>query len=261
LVIYSDAAAQRAEKTVTRTQQKEAEQLKKQLFHLQAQRFASPQEARAALTQIASALHYHQVVNDSLTDQVRYKTPGRPQKNTSIAGVDWQIQASFQIDPDAMKSCRQQKACFVLGANAPTLLLTDQEVFTAYKKQSSVEHGFRFLKDPLFFVSSLFLKKPARTQALLMIMTLALFVYSMAQRRLRQQLEAEKTTLPDQINQPTSTPTLRWIFRVLEGIHRVVATSIEGVKTVIIEGLTDLRIKILKLFGSRTCQLYQVDFC
>ena len=50
-----------------------------------------------------------------------------------------------------------------------------------------VEGGFRFLKDPLFFVSSLFVKKPCRIQGLLMVMTLALLVYSVAQRRMRQQ--------------------------------------------------------------------------
>ena len=62
------------------------------------------------------------------------------------------------------------------------------------------------------------------------------------------------------VNQPTSTPTLRWIFQMLEGINRVVTISIEGVSKVMIEGLTDLKIKILKLFGPRVCQLYQVDF-
>jgi transposase len=51
-----------------------------------------------------------------------------------------------------------------------------------------VEGGFRFLKDPLFFVSSLFVKKPTRIQGLLMVMTLALLVYAVAQRRLRQEL-------------------------------------------------------------------------
>ena len=34
----------------------------------------------------------------------------------------------------------------------------------------SVERGFRFLKDPLFFADSLFLKKPERIMALMMIM-------------------------------------------------------------------------------------------
>jgi transposase len=38
-----------------------------------------------------------------------------------------------------------------------------------------------------------------------MIMTLALFVYSIAQRRLRQQLKEQQETLPNQINQPTAT--------------------------------------------------------
>ena len=107
----------------------------------------------------------------------------------------------------------------------------------------------------------LFIKKPERIQALLMIITLALFVYSIAQRRLRQQIKEQQETLPNQINQPTATPTLRWIFQMLDGIHRVVTTSLAGVKRITIEGLTALRIKILKLFGPRVCQLYQVDFC
>ena len=260
LVVYSDAAEQRAEKTVTNAQQKEAERLKKQLFHLQAQRFASPQEAREALAKVASTADYHQLVNESLTHHVRYKNHGRPKKNAPIAGIDWQINADLQIDEQALQFLRQQKACFVLATNIPITSLTDYEVFATYKKQSAVEHGFRFLKDPLFFVSSLFIKKPARIQALLMIMTLALLVYSIAQRRLRQQLKANEETLPNQINQPTGTPTLRWIFQMLEGIHRVVTISIEGVRKVMIEGLTDLRIKILKLFGPRVCQLYQVNF-
>ena len=40
-------------------------------------------------------------------------------------------------------------------------------MLSAYKAQNvSVERGFRFLKDPLFFASSLFLEKPQRIMAL-----------------------------------------------------------------------------------------------
>jgi transposase len=42
-------------------------------------------------------------------------------------------------------------------------------------------------------------------------MTLALLVYAVAQRRLRQQLARQNETVPNQINQPTQRPTLRWI--------------------------------------------------
>jgi transposase len=50
---------------------------------------------------------------------------------------------------------------------------------------------------------------------------LALLIYSVAQRRLRQELARQKENLPNQINQPTQRPTLRWVFQLLEGIHRV----------------------------------------
>jgi len=75
----------------------------------------------------------------------------------------------------------------VIGSNIPLEQLSDVEVITAYKAQAQAEGGFRFLKDPLFFVSSLFVKKPSRIQGLLMVMTLALLVYSVTQRRLRQE--------------------------------------------------------------------------
>ena len=43
----------------------------------------------------------------------------------------------------------------------------------------------------------------------------------MAQRRLRHQLARQRETVPNQIHQPTARPTLRWVFQLLEGIHRV----------------------------------------
>jgi len=146
----------------------------------------------------------------------------------------------------------------VLGTNIKASDLSDVEVIAAYKAQSQVEGGFRFLKDPLFFVSSLFVKKPARIQGLLVGMTLALLVYSVAQRRLRQELARQKESLPNQIDQPTQRPTLRGIFQLLEGIHRV-RVSVQGQMHDLIEGLNKVQIKILRLFGQDVCQIYQIS--
>jgi len=136
--------------------------------------------------------------------------------------------------------------------------VSDAEVIRAYKAQAGVEGGFRFLKDPLFFVSSLFVKKPSRIQGLLMVMTLALLVYSLTQRRLRQYLADHKATIPNQIRQPTERPTLRWVFQLLEGIHRVRVT-VQGQAHDVIEGLNEVQIKILRLFGDEVCRLYQIS--
>ena len=87
---------------------------------------------------------------------------------------------------------------------------------------------FRFLKDPLFFTAALFSKKPSRIQGLLMVMTLALLIYSVAQRRMRQHLaQLEEILL---IHFAQSTPTLRWVFQLLEGINRVSLTLQAQVK-------------------------------
>ena len=136
--------------------------------------------------------------------------------------------------------------------------MSDTEGIQAYKSQSRVEGGFRLLKDPLFFVSSLFVKKPCRIQGLLMVMTLALLVYSVTQRRLRQELAAHNETVPNQIHQPTTAPTLRWVFQLLEGVHRVRVTA-QGRVHDLIEGLNDVQIKVLRLLGEQVCCLYQIS--
>src|SRR5207248_10585412 len=155
-----------------------------------------------------------------------------------------------QVRPDneQLRHRTQHNACFVLGTNITASQLRDPEIIAAYKGQTPVEGDFRFLKDPLFFVSSLFVKKPSRIQGLLMVMTLALLVYSVTQRRLRQQLARQGEMVPNQINQPTAWPTLRWVFQLLEGIHRVRVT-VQGKLHDLIEGLNELQLKILRLFG------------
>ena len=91
-----------------------------------------------------------------------------------------------------------------------------------------------------------------------MVMTLALLVYSVTQRRLRQPLARQGETVPNQINQPTAWPTLRWVFQLLEGIHRVRVT-VQGQLHDLIEGLHEVQIKILRLFGEEVCRLYQIS--
>ena len=150
------------------------------------------------------------------------------------------------------------KGCLVGGTTIAVSHLSALEVMAAYKGQAQAEGGFRFLKDPLFFVSSLFVKKPCRMQGLLMVMTCALLVSSVAQRRLRHYLARQNETIPNQINQPTARPTLRWVFQLLEGMHRVRVT-VQGKVHDLIEGLNEVQIKILRLFGEEVCRLYHIS--
>jgi transposase len=258
LVVYSDGAYQRAGETLARAMDKERERLDKGAFHLQAQRFASRKEAEDALNALAGTAKYHRLQPPEWVAHKRYAGKGRPAANQPAHAIQWQVNAAFLADDERLEALRQTRACFTLATNISANELGDADVFQAYKNQSSVEHGFRFLKDPLFFVSSLFLKKPSRLQALLMVMTLSLLVYTIAQRRMRARLAQTDDTLPNQIGIPTKTPTLRWVFQILQGIHHVTIGNGSVIRT-LIDGLTNLRAKILRLFGQTVCRIYQIS--
>jgi transposase len=258
LVVSSQGALERAEASITKACQREAEAIDKHLFHLQARRFETPEAAQAALATLEKAWKYHQVGSSRLIEHKHYASKGRPMPTSPIKSIAWQMQAQARPAQEQIAYYKECKACFVVGTNIVPSQLSDPEVIRAYKGQAQAEGGFRFLKDPLFFVSSLFVKKPCRIQGLLMVMTLALLVYSVTQRRLRQHLAHQTETVPNQINQPTERPTLRWVFQLLEGIHRVRVTVQDQVHD-LIEGLNEVKIKILRLFGEEVCRLYQIS--
>lgn len=259
LVVCSESGIHRAAKTIAKAQSKEYEKVNKQLFHLQAQRFDSRKAANKALDAIVQELRYHRLESSTLTQHKKYACRGKPTADTPIKAILWQIEATVTTaDDDIITQEQRRKACFVLGTSIPDAELSDLEVIAGYKGQGAVERGFRFLKAPEFFVSSLFVKKPSRMVGLLMVMTLALLVYSVAQRRMRRRLESIGETIPNQINQPTSQPTLRWIFQLLEGIHQV-SLDVDGQVTSVMEGITELRGKILQLFGKKVSQIYYIS--
>ena len=83
-------------------------------------------------------------------------------------------------------------------------------------------------------------------------------MYAVTQRRLHRQLARQNETVTNQINQPTQRPTLRWVFQLLEGIHRIRVT-IQGKVHDLIEGLGAVETNILRLFGAEVCGLYQMS--
>ncbi len=131
-------------------------------------------------------------------------------------------------------------------------MLSDEEVIIAYKDQQTVERGFRFLKDPLFMASTLFLKSPKRMMALMMVMTLCLLVYAALEYRIRGVLKAHDTTFPDQKNEATMTPSARWVFQYFSGIHVLTIVQMQG----LVLNLDEHHTALLKLLGTPYERLY-----
>lgn len=90
-------------------------------------------------------------------------------------------------------------------------------------------------------------------------MTLSLLVYSIAQRRMRATMKKVKASIPNQINQAAETPTLRWAFQCFEGINLIYQSSNDGRKRVYIDGLNELRVKIINFIGGHAEYLYKIE--
>lgn len=258
LVVWSQAAYDRSTDTIKNLQEKELSEINKKLFHLQVDRFKSEVEANEKLVNITKSLKYNKLKSIEIKEEVKYGSKGKPKKEAVAKEILYQITAEIEADNEKIKEINEEKGCFVIGTNIPSSELGNIEVIKAYKKQSSVESGFRFLKEPMFFVSSLFLKKASRIQGLLMVMSLALLVYSVAQRELRKQLELQKETIPNQIKVETEKPTLRWIFQLLDGIN-IVEVKMNEQLNLSVEGITPLRRKILMFFSKNVQQIYQIS--
>jgi transposase len=225
---------------------------------LYAEEFSCPCDAKKALERHVKKSKFHEVAGSEIEEYKKFESKGRP-KVDSPYKLLYRIKATTRERPSARKEAIDQMSCFVIGSTISINELSNADVIMAYKNQNNtVEKGFRFLKDPLMFTSSLFVKKPERIMGLLMVMTLALLVYAIAQRRLHKILESRHETVPNQIRKETSKPTLRWIFQLLDGIE-LVKIHVEKTTHTVISGLTTLRKRILSYFGSNVMKIYGLD--
>ncbi len=218
--------------------QEEAQQL---LSRLAREKFESAAAAKAVFKAENKNLKYHQLnlvklikVKEKKSQNYIYKIEATLLENTEIIAADKKRAGRFFLATNILKS--QQ--------------LTADEMLTAYREQQAPERGFAFLKDPLFFADSVFLKTAERIETMAMLMGLCLLVYQLGQRQLRLQLKQGQTGLKNQLGKLTDRPTLRWIFQCFQGIHVV---FIKGVKQ--ISNLTNERRDALSFFPEK-CQQY-----
>jgi transposase len=258
LMVHSTHAAAREWKTLCRRMDKQAEELSKTLWHLSCQRYACETDAKRALADITKKLAYHSV-HAVIKPHIHYAHKGRPKPNEQPAHTDYQILATFTTDINKVRQLQQRLGRFILATNEQdTTILQDAQILAQYKEQSHSEGGFRFIKDPAFEVDSVFLKTPERIGALMMIMTLCLMVYNVAQYQLRQCLQENNDTLPNQLGKPLKNPTMRWLFQLLNTISVVCIQLPDKTEQRIVTHVNDIHRKIILYFGTPACQIYDV---
>jgi transposase len=253
LLIHSEAAAQRAHHTVAKQAQRASERELRAFLRLTRQDFACADDALEAGRAFAQTLQWSTLDDLAVERHARYEQPGRPAHDAQPMMVHYRLTATLASSLAVRDALWQQKSCFILATNQlDEHALSPAQILTMYKSQDRVERGFRFLKDPQFLASALFLKSPARLMALLMVMTLCLLVYAALEFRIRQALQTTAPFFPDQKGKPTLRPTARWVFHMFVGIHLLTLES----KQQLVLNLRPLHQQLLELLGAPYLAIY-----
>ncbi|MEQ9668215.1 IS1634 family transposase [Coleofasciculus sp. G2-EDA-02] len=230
----------------------EASKILKKFWKLVQKEFSSYEEAVVQVKLLSKTLNYHQIRELKVTEFPSRLESKSSQNQSQSSSSFYKITGSVQRNDNKIESDKRRAGRFVLATNRMKVQeFTASDILQKYKDQQAPERSFAFLKDPLFFADSVFLKSPERIETMAMLMGLCLLVYAIGQRQLRQNLSSAQVGLKNQLGQLTDHPTLKWIFQGFQGIHIV---FLAGLKQIV--NLTDERQFTLSFFPQSSQNYY-----
>jgi transposase len=258
LLVFSKQAYNRAVSTIEKNKAKEQVTASKKLRYLSKQVYNCQKDAEKTLKKFQKELKYHCITEIAFNAKKKYQNKGRPKEEDEMVAVGYQIKGVLVEDNTKIASLLTQKGYFILSTNQlDKNELSDEAILWEYKAQQKTERGFAFIKDNTFEVSSVFLKKPSRISALMMVMALSLFIYSLTQYWLRRALVDKHEFIPNQLKKPTQKPTAKWVFFLLRSIH-VIYIRGPGHNQELVINLNPLLKRIIKYFGQETMSIYDI---
>lgn len=190
VVIHSSSHDRRRQKKLEKQIVKSFDSIKMKLKKITVQYFCEA-DAKTAAEQISKfGTRLHRVV--PIVTAIEAQKRGRPPKN-GPAPTETRYQLSWEVleNEEGIAKERESAGCFVLISNVPDSgqgALDSAGILRTYKGQYGVERDFAFLKDPLV-VNDLFLKMPARIDALGMVLIIALLIVRLMELHMRRFLD------------------------------------------------------------------------
>ena len=215
LVVKSSAGKDTCQERIN----KERRSLQCLIGDLEKQDFACEPDARQAAEEFTKK-HSKKFFRLSYTldSNVVYKRPvGHPGKQPKAPReiVSWNIKIDVSDHISTIRSYQEQSESFVLVTNIPAEQLDDRSLLMRYKQQHVVEAGFRWLRQPSM-ASTIFLKRPERIEALMMLIHVALLIRALMQQQAR--LRVNQKDQPPRIDlngQKLENPTAEKILVLL----------------------------------------------
>ena len=181
---------------------------------------------------------------------IEKRTRGRPSKDQKPPTII----EKFVVKLDKLtenekhvEEYKQDKESFVLITNIPVDEENNKQILQDYKKQRVIETNFEELKKPTM-VSTIFLEKPERIEALMMLLHVSLLIRVLMKVITRMNLKNEsEPPLIDFAGRPLMNPTADKLLRLFS-LHSVVTVGDEHI-IYSKSGKADHLRKLLELLG------------
>jgi transposase len=228
VVVHSSSQDQRRQKALGRERQASAATLEALVREAAQQEYFCHADAEAAAAKVRALQSAYHQVEAAVEERPKYG-PGRPSQKQPrvVKALRYGLQVTLQERAEVIARKVQETGCFVLLTNVPTagkMAHRAGEVLRAYQEQHGVEQNFAFLKDPVI-VNSLFLKKPARIEALGLVLLLALLLWRLVERALRVHVETTGSPLTGWDKKETQKPTA---FMMMTKFAAVIVVKVEA---------------------------------
>lgn len=184
--------------------------------------------------------------------EYKQATPGRPGRETRYRKIDVPV-VLFEVSEreDVVEADARCDGLFAMVTNDRTS--SAERLLAAYKYQPFLEKRNEQLKSVLC-VAPVFLKRPERVAALLLVYFLAVLVFALIEREIRRAMATHGVDAlalyPE--DRPCKAPTADGVMRAFEGLRRNQLLDAEGnVRRTFHDKLSPVALQIVKLLGMR----------
>ena len=229
ITYHSSAYDKRRQKTIENQLKKDRTALEKTIHDSLLPAYKCRGDAESARKQmIKLASKSMHTIETEITETPVFER-GRPKKGeTRVArAFRYELSTTLHENPEKTKDLRTRAGCFVLltslndkGRWSPS------ELLRLYKEQDGIEKNFGFIKDPAI-INAIFLKKTSRIEVLGLVLLLALLIWRLIERDLRQHIKKTSTPLPGWKPKGTTRPTT---FMMSIKFKQINVLTIDGVR-------------------------------
>ena len=168
LVVESSLRREADQRKLEKKLKKAESEGQKKLRELSNIEFACDTDALSAASRLSTQLKYYNLTQISSRQSTAKSDDNSTSSDIYSSKLIFKVQAQLELDASAVAKATKASGRFILATNVlDAEQLNPDEMIVKYKEQQSAERGFGFLKDPLFFTDSVFLKSPERIEALI----------------------------------------------------------------------------------------------